>query len=140
MFSREQQLRIALEAALEYIDAIPTAAASAFPAMPGFDRDDVDELLATIKADERASKAPVVAVLDQSGSMTTQPAQKPAHFIFTDGDECPRMIPEAHLARITLEAIIGYPGSRVSDLLIGGHKAQIPNADLLAAISTVEAQ
>lgn len=38
----------ALEAALAWIDAVPTDAQ--LPSMPGFDRDDVDDLLARAKA------------------------------------------------------------------------------------------
>lgn len=37
----------ALRWALEYIDAVPLATAAALPTMPGFDRDYVNELLAT---------------------------------------------------------------------------------------------
>jgi hypothetical protein len=40
----EDELREALEAALEYIDAIPSEVASMFPAMPGFNRDWADAL------------------------------------------------------------------------------------------------
>lgn len=43
---RTKDLRTALQAALEYIDALPADTVAALPGMPGFDRDWVDELLA----------------------------------------------------------------------------------------------
>ena len=46
--TREERLLTALEAALEWIDAVP--ADIVLPAMPGFDRDDVDGLIAEVKA------------------------------------------------------------------------------------------
>jgi hypothetical protein len=45
MKTREQELEDALKAALEWIDAVPAEVRAALPAMPGFDRDDVDSLL-----------------------------------------------------------------------------------------------
>jgi hypothetical protein len=36
---------------------------------------------------------------------------------------------------IVLRATISYPGSRVSDVLIGAHKVQIPNESLRAALT-----
>ncbi len=42
--SKEKELKEALRAALDYIDAIPKDAASRFPGMPGFDRDEVEAL------------------------------------------------------------------------------------------------
>lgn len=39
----------ALQCALEWIDAVPTDMVATLPAMPGFDRDDVDELLTNVK-------------------------------------------------------------------------------------------
>lgn len=38
-----------IEAAFDYIDAIPDEAASRFPAMPGFDREFANEVLAKAK-------------------------------------------------------------------------------------------
>jgi len=147
MISREQRLLAALEAALEYIDAIPSDTAAAFPAMPGFDRDDVDELVQTTRA----------RILDRPNPIlpSTDPLP-PGVMRFTDGRDAkgrlmlfgpqqehaygdtPRMMPQAHLKTITLEARIGYPGSRVSDLLIGGHKVQIPNEAILKAATEAQ--
>ncbi len=42
--NKERELKEALRAALDYIDAIPKDAASRFPGMPGFDRDEVEAL------------------------------------------------------------------------------------------------
>jgi hypothetical protein len=35
---------------------------------------------------------------------------------------------------ITIKVKIGYPGSKVTDLLIGGHKVQVPNEALREAV------
>ena len=45
---REARLVGALDAALEWIDAIPDEVVANLPAMPGFDRDAVDELRAAL--------------------------------------------------------------------------------------------
>lgn len=50
---REQMLLEALELALEYIDAIPKDIV--LPAMPGFDRDYVDELVQAAKDSQGGS-------------------------------------------------------------------------------------
>lgn len=139
MISREQRLLAALEAALEYIDAIPAETAAAFPAMPGFDRDDVEELMHATRL-RLARPNPIVASGDPL---------PPGVVRFTDGKDAqgrlmlftmeeaygdtPRMVPAASGQMVTLDARIGYPGSRVSDLFIGGHKVQIPNAAILKA-------
>jgi len=41
---------------------------------------------------------------------------------------------------LRLHAIIGYPGSAVTDLLIGAHKVQVPNDALRAAVSLAPEQ
>ncbi len=38
-----------------------------------------------------------------------------------------------HGRKVMVEVVVGYPGSAVTDILIGGHKVQIPNAALRAA-------
>ena len=38
-----------------------------------------------------------------------------------------------HGRKVTIEVVIGYPGSTVTDILIGDHKVQVPNTDLRAA-------
>lgn len=43
------QLLAALSDALEWIDAVPSETAAALPAMPGFDRDAVNELISVAK-------------------------------------------------------------------------------------------
>lgn len=52
---RERQLVEALEAALAWIDAVPSETVASLPVMPGFDRDEVDELVSKVKA-ERPTK------------------------------------------------------------------------------------
>jgi len=47
------RLREALSWALEYIDAIPSDSAAKFPAMPGFDRDYVNGVLAGLPPEEQ---------------------------------------------------------------------------------------
>ena len=44
-FLKVMKISEALRWALDYIDAIPTESADNFPAMPGFDRDYVENLL-----------------------------------------------------------------------------------------------
>lgn len=43
---RERKLREALDAALDWIDAVPEEVVASLPAMPGFDRDYVNDILA----------------------------------------------------------------------------------------------
>lgn len=43
------------------------------------------------------------------------------------------MRPESHGQVIHLAVVIGYPGSKISDILIGGHKVQVPNEALRLA-------
>jgi hypothetical protein len=45
-----------------------------------------------------------------------------------------KMRPEAHGREILLRLTVGYPGSRVSDLLLDGVKLQIPNEHIRAAL------
>lgn len=66
--SLNAQLREALSAALEYIDAIPSEAADKFPAMPGFDRDWVDGLIAESPTDK--DKIEVTLLGNDSDVMT----------------------------------------------------------------------
>lgn len=51
--------------------------------------------------------------------------------IHIDGDG--PMAPEAEGYYVTLLARITYPGSRTTDILLGGHKVEIPNAALRQA-------
>ena len=44
-----------------------------------------------------------------------------------------RMKREMHGRKVVVEVVVGYPGSAVTDILIGGHKVQIPNAALRTA-------
>ncbi len=53
MSSDTNELKECLEAALEYIDAIPDDVASRFPFMPGFDRDWVDGVLDRVREKEK---------------------------------------------------------------------------------------
>jgi len=46
---RERVLRDAVGMALEWIDAIPDEIAATLPAMPGFDRDSLNDTLAALK-------------------------------------------------------------------------------------------
>jgi hypothetical protein len=57
MTKTEAQLRFYLSAALEYIDAIPKDIE--LPAMPGFDRDEADQLLANVLPDSESSNTSV---------------------------------------------------------------------------------
>lgn len=49
-----------------------------------------------------------------------------------------RIEPEHNGRRVLVEAAITYPGSAMSDLLIGGHKVQVPNAALRRAAIEAE--
>lgn len=139
MSTRERMLTEALEWALQYIDAIPADAAAQFPAMPGFDRDYVDELVAKSKADltnhstaEQAARAYVderITMANCGGAAGALPA---GNYMNQSGNSAP-MSREAEGQTLGLSAKLTYPGSRVSDLLIGGHKVQLPNEALRAA-------
>jgi hypothetical protein len=155
MISREQRLLTALEAALEYIDAIPSATANAFPAMPGFDRDDVETLIHETKAriatqsttrdlfrnDRNGDNHNGNSVGSSQGnggnSTNSQTGGSNTH---TTSDTqmnvivTPRMEADRAGTTINLDAKIGYPGSRVSDLFIGGHKVQVPNEAIRQAM------
>lgn len=111
MSVREKMLLEALEWALEYIDAIPSDVE--LPAMPGFDRDYVDELVAVANSDLVRARAnpPIIVALDESGSMSRELAGQ----------------------KVDLTATLTYPGSRVSDLLLGAAKVQVANKDLMDA-------
>ena len=52
MTHREKDLQEALRMALDYIDAIPKDAVSRFPAMPGFDRDEVEALFVVEESEQ----------------------------------------------------------------------------------------
>jgi hypothetical protein len=43
------------------------------------------------------------------------------------------MAPNTQGQTIFLAAKVGYPGSKITDLLLGGHKVQVPNDDLVKA-------
>lgn len=47
--SRELELVEMLQAALEWIDAVPSETVASLPAMPGFDRDEVDAKIQEIE-------------------------------------------------------------------------------------------
>lgn len=56
---------------------------------------------------------------------------KAVSIIHIDGEG--PMPPDTHGAHVTLLAQIGYPGSLYTDILIGGHRVQVPNDALRRA-------
>lgn len=56
---------------------------------------------------------------------------RPVVWIEGEGDE--PLSPDLAGSIIMLAVVVGYPGSKVSDVLFGDHKVQIPNSALRAA-------
>lgn len=55
--------------------------------------------------------------------------------VHIEGQGSEPLAPEDQGSLVALVAIIGYPGSKISDVLIGGYMVQVPNGALREAIA-----